>query len=91
LFLYPKRLSGRVSDGDDVDVQLRRATLGGVVAERQVADDPVPRAGETDGELFGDIERSVRVNGEQRIEVADANAAVGALRARGIREREEEE
>jgi hypothetical protein len=60
------------------------------VAERQVADDPVPRARKTDGELFGDIERAVRVNGEQRIEVADANAAVAALRARGIREREEE-
>lgn len=91
MFLYPERLSGRVSDGDDIDVQLRRTTLSGVVAERQVADDPVPRAGETEGELFGDIDRSVRVNSEQRIKVADANASVAFLRARGIREREEEE
>jgi hypothetical protein len=59
------------------------------VLERQVAVDPVPLTGEPDCQLFGDIEGSVGVNGEQRIEVADAERA--ALRARGAREREKEE
>ena len=59
------------------------------MAERQVADDSVPLAREGDCELLGDIERSVGVNGEKRIEVADADGA--ALRARGSREREEED
>jgi hypothetical protein len=91
LLLYPERLSGRVGDRDAVDIELRRATLRGVVVERQVADDTVPLTREADGELLGDIERSVGVNGDQRIKVADAQASVRVLRARGIGEREKEE
>jgi hypothetical protein len=63
--------------------------LCGVVVEREVAVDSVPLTGEPDCQLFGDIEGSVGVNGEQRIEVADADGA--PLRARGARERENEE
>jgi len=42
-----------------------------------------------DGELLGDVERSIGMNGEERIVVADAERA--ALRARGTCEREKEE
>ena len=59
------------------------------MVERQVAVDSVPLARESDCQLLGDIERSIGVNGEQRIEVADADGA--SLRARGAREREESE
>jgi hypothetical protein len=55
------------------------------VVERQVPDDSVPLARESDCELLGDIERSVGVNGEQRIKVAEANFAI--LRARVTGER----
>jgi len=46
-------------------------------------------ADEANSELLGDIDRSVGVNRVQRIEVADADRAL--LRARELREREEEE
>jgi hypothetical protein len=59
------------------------------VLERQIADDAVPLARESNREVLDDVERSVGMNGEQRIEVADADRA--PLRARGAREREEEE
>jgi hypothetical protein len=59
------------------------------VVERDVAVDSVPLTGEPDCQLFGDIEGSVRVNGEQRIEVTDVDGA--PLRARGTGERENEE
>jgi hypothetical protein len=59
------------------------------VVEREVAVDSVPLTGEPDRQLLSDIERSVGVNCEQRIEVADADGA--ALRARGACEREKEE
>jgi hypothetical protein len=87
--LYAERPAGCVSDEADGDVELCRASLRGVVAERQVAVDPVPLAREADCELLGDVERPVGVNGEKRIKVADAYGA--ALRARGSREREQEE
>jgi hypothetical protein len=54
--LYAERPAGCVSDEADGDVELCRATLRGVVAERQVAVDPVPLAREGDCELLGDIE-----------------------------------
>jgi len=57
------------------------------VAERQVTDDSVPLAVEPDRQLLGDVERSIGVNGEERIEVADADRA--ALRARINRERDD--
>ena len=75
---------GYVADGD---VELSRAPLRGVVVERQVAVDSVPLSRESDRQLLGDIERSVGVNGEERIEVADANGA--ALSARVMGERAE--
>ena len=89
LFFYTKPLAGRVSDVADRDVELSRAPLGRVVVERKVADDSIPLAREADCELLGDIERSVGVNIDQRIKVADADGA--ALRARRIRECEEEQ
>jgi hypothetical protein len=86
---YAKPLAIRVSDVADRDVELRRAPLRGVVVEREVAVDSIPLAREADCQRLGDIERSVGVNGEERVEVADADGA--ALRARRIGEREEEE
>ena len=59
------------------------------MVERQVAFDSVPLAVEANGELLGDIERSIGIDGEERIEVADADGAL--LRARGAGEREKEE
>jgi len=75
-----------VSDVADGDVELRSTTLRGVVAERKVADDSVPLTVESDRQLLGDVERSVGVNCEERIERADANGAV--LRTRTTRERD---
>jgi len=89
LFFYLKSAPFRVGYVADGDVELRRASLRGVVVERQVAVDSVPGAREPNRQLLGDIDRSVGVNGEERIEVADADGA--ALRARGTRERESEE
>jgi hypothetical protein len=71
------------------DVQFSRAALGGVVVEREIPIDPVPGAVETDRQRLGYVERSVATDGEQRIEVADANGA--ALRARRTGERAEKE
>jgi hypothetical protein len=88
-FFYVEPAPGRVSDIADSDVELGRASLRGVVVERDVAVDSVPLTGESDCQLLGDIERSVGVNGEKRIEVADADGA--PLRARGACEREKEE
>lgn len=76
-----------VGDVADGDVELRLPTLRGVVAERKVADDSVPLTVESDRQLLSDVERSVGVNCEERIERADANGA--ALRARIARERED--
>jgi hypothetical protein len=56
------------------------------VLQGEVADNAVPLSDEPNREVLGDVERAVRVNGEQRIEVADADRA--PLRARGSRERE---
>ena len=57
------------------------------MAEGKIAEDSVPLAGEADCQSLGDIERSVGVYGEQRVEVPDANRA--ALRARITRKRED--
>jgi hypothetical protein len=57
--------------------------------EREVADYSVPLSREMDSEPLGDVERSIGMNGEERIEVADADGA--RLRASGAREREKEE
>jgi hypothetical protein len=86
---YVEPASGRIGDVADSDVEPGCAPLRGVVVERDVAVDSVPLTGEPDCQLLGDIEGSVGVNGEQRIEVADADGAT--LRARGAREREKEE
>jgi len=88
-FLYVEPASGRVGDVADGDVEPGRASLRGVVVERDVAVDSVPLSRESDRQLFGDIERSIGVNGEQRIEITDADGA--PLRARGARQREKEE
>ena len=87
-FLFDaKPPAGRVSDVADRDVELRPASLCSVVVERQVADDSVPLTVESDRQLLGDVERPIGVNGEERIEVLDADGA--ALRARITRERED--
>jgi hypothetical protein len=82
-------VAARVGDVADRDVELRRAALRGVVVERDVAVESFPAARESNRQLLGDVERSIGANGEQRIEVADANGA--SLRARGSGEREESE
>jgi hypothetical protein len=58
------------------------------VLEGQVTDDPVPLSGEPNRQVLSDVEGAVGMNGELRIEVADADRA--PLRARGSREREKE-
>jgi hypothetical protein len=58
------------------------------VLQRQIADDAVPLASESNREILDDVECAVGMNGQLRIEVADADRA--SLRARGTREREEE-
>ena len=86
LFFYTEPLAGNVSDVADSDVEPRRTPLRRVVVQRDVAVDSVPLAGEADRELLGDVERSVGVNGEQRIEVLDADGArlrAGVLCKRG--------
>ena len=70
--LYAKRLSVLVGDGENSDVELLRAFSRAVVAQRQVADDLIRFVREPDCQLLRDIERSVGVNGEDRIKVADA-------------------
>jgi hypothetical protein len=86
--LYTKRFTTGIGDIEDVDVELRRASLRCVVLEREVALDSVPRAGKADREILEDVERSVGLDRDLRIEVANANRA--PLRARGSRERAEE-
>jgi hypothetical protein len=75
-----------IGDVADSDVELRSTSLRGVVLERKVADDSVPLTVESDRQLLSDVERSIGVNCEERIERADANGA--ALRARIARERD---
>jgi hypothetical protein len=43
------------------------------MVERQIALDSVPLSREMDGELLDDVERSIWINGVERIEVADAD------------------
>jgi hypothetical protein len=86
--LYTKGFAAGVGDGEDVDVELRRASLRRVVLEREIALESVPRARKANREILDDIERAIGVNGEQRIEITDADRA--PLRARGSRERAEE-
>ena len=59
------------------------------MTKRYLTVDSIPLAGEADGELLGYIDGSVGVNRVQRIEVPDADRTL--LRARKLREREEEE
>jgi hypothetical protein len=59
------------------------------LTKRYLTVDPVPLANEANRELLGDIDRAVSVDGIERIEVADADRAL--LRARKLREREEQE
>jgi hypothetical protein len=89
LFFYLESPAAGVGDVADGDVEFGGSALRRVVVEREVAVDAVPVTGESDRDLLGDIERSVGVNGEQRIEVADAEGAF--LRARDTRERKEDE
>ncbi len=86
-----KPLAGRVGDVADGDVELRGAPLRGVVTERQVTDDSVPLACEAEGERLGDIQRSVGMNYEKRIEVADADRAALRARIKGERAERNEE
>jgi len=57
------------------------------MVEQQVAIEPVPGAGEPDGELLDYIERSILVDGEEGVEFPEAYVAF--LRARRPDERAE--
>ena len=59
--------------------------------EREIAIDPVPCAVEADRYALDYIEVTVTLDGEQRIEALDANAAVLRLRATCQRGEEEGE
>jgi len=65
-----------------------RAALRGIVLERQVAIDSVPLTREPDRDLLGDVERSVGMNGEERMKLRTRIEA--GLRARINPEREDE-
>jgi len=67
--------------GYATDFELHRVSLGGGVVDRQVADDALPGAGEAEGQLLEDIQRSVGVHRKEHSEVADANFAIAVLRA----------
>jgi hypothetical protein len=56
LLFDAKPLAVRVSNVADGDVELRLASLRGVVVERQLADDSVPLTRESDRQLLGDIQ-----------------------------------
>ena len=85
-FLDAKRLSILVGDGENFEVELLRAFSCGVVAQREVADDLIRFGREPDCQLLNDIERSVGVDGEDRIKVADAIGAILCARDRSERE-----
>ncbi len=85
--LDDQRLAGVVGDATVFDVELGGATLRRVVVQREIAIEPVPRPGEADGELLDYIERSIPVDGEERVELAQAYVAF--LRARRLDERAE--
>jgi hypothetical protein len=89
LVLHDERLAGGVGDRPVLDVELGGAALSGVVMEREIAIDPVPCAVEADRNALDYIETTVSLDGEQRIEALDANAAV--LRPRATCQRGEEE
>jgi hypothetical protein len=84
-----QRLAVCIGDRAVLDVELGRAALGGVVMEREVAIEPVPRPREADGQLLDDVERSILVDGEERVELPDPDVA--RLRARPRGERAENE
>ena len=72
-----------VGDRSIDDVEFYWTFLGSFVAEREVAVQSVPLAGEADGESLDHVRRSVGVNSEQRVEVVNADlAGLGARRAR---------
>jgi hypothetical protein len=58
------------------------------VLQRQIADDAVPLTDESNRQVLDDVQVTVGMNDQLRIEVADAYRA--PLRARGSRERAEE-
>src|SRR5206468_318062 len=84
-----QRLTGCIGDGTVVDLEFGCTPLGRIVVERKVAIEPVPRAIEPDGDRLDDVESSVSVDGETRIEVPDANGT--PLRARHWGERAEDQ
>jgi hypothetical protein len=61
--LYSKRSAARLGDVEDVDVEPGRASLRGIVLKRQIADDAVPLARESNREVLEDIECAVGLNG----------------------------
>jgi hypothetical protein len=87
--LDDERLAVGVSDRAVLDVEPGGATLRGVMVERKVAIEPVPRPREPDGQLLDYIERSIPVDGEEGIELP--NPDVARLRARPRGERAENE
>ena len=80
-----QRLTVPVGDVTIDDVELGGAALRGVVMQREVAVDPVPRAVEADVEGLDYVEIAIGANCEQRIEIPDANVASLRARRRGER------
>jgi hypothetical protein len=56
---YPERRAARLGDAEDVDVEPGRAPLRGIVLKRQIADDAVPLACESNRETLDDVECAV--------------------------------
>lgn len=87
LVLDDQRLAGVVGDAAVLDAELGGATLRRVVVQGEVAIEPVPRPREADGEPLDYVERSILVDGEERVKLPQAYVAF--LRARRLDERAE--
>lgn len=87
LVLDDQRLAGVVGDAAVLDAELGGATLRRVVVKGEVAIEPVPRPREADGEPLDYVERSILVDGEERVKLPQAYVAF--LRARRLDERAE--
>jgi hypothetical protein len=78
-----ERLTSRVGDKAGLYVELGRSSLRSVVVQQDVTIDPVPLTIEVNGERLDDVEGAVRIDGEQRVETAEANGTFLRTRING--------
>lgn len=85
LVLDDERRARPICNWPVFDVEPGGAALGGVVLEREIAVDAVPRSVEAKRDALSYVEGAVTVNGEQRREVANADGAALTAGATGER------